>query len=95
MTNSAVSGNNGEYDRLLRQRDVAFACAILAVALTIVILWRNFGVQYTELEKANQTVRRHRELLVENQKALTAVHSALLSTRQAVDELSQAKHGSP
>lgn len=93
--NSSVSDNNGEHDRLLRQRDLALGCAILAVAMTAVIFWRNFGMEYTELEAARQAVHQHRELLIQNQKAMKQVNSALLATRQAVEKFSQARRGSP
>lgn len=94
-TNSTVSGNKRELDQLLRQRDLALACAILAAAMTVVIFWRNFGRQDKELEAAHQAVRQHRELLIENQKAMREVDLALRAAMQAVKELSQAKRGSP
>ena len=93
--NAAIAGTEREHDRLLRQRDLALGCAILAVAMTAVIFWRNFGMEYTELETAHQAVHQHRELLIQNQKAMKQVNSALLATRQAVEKLSQARRGSP
>lgn len=80
---------------LVRQRDQALVGAILAAALAIVILWRNLGIEHSELGDLQQTITQHRELLAGNEKVLMEVHAALLADQQALEKLRQAKRNSP
>jgi hypothetical protein len=76
---------------MVRQRDQALAAAILATALTIAVLWRNFGIDHPELGDLQHAIAQHQQLLAENQKALDGVHAALLADQQALAKLKQAK----
>lgn len=78
---------------MLRQRDLALAGAILAAALSVVILWRNFGADHPELGSLQHTISQHRAILAENQRALDGVHAALLADQQALAKLREAKAG--
>jgi len=85
------STNDTEYARLLRQRDQAFACAVLAVAMTGAILWSNFGPEPPELAETFQAVHRHRVSLSDHRKILEAVHSAIVANQQEVERLGKAR----
>ncbi|HTL69036.1 MAG TPA: hypothetical protein VL200_15330 [Lacunisphaera sp.] len=87
-----IANEDGETkSEMVRQRDQALAAAILATALAISVLWRNFGVAHTELGDLQHSIAQHQQLLVENQKALGGVRAALLADQQVLAKLEQAK----
>jgi hypothetical protein len=79
----------------MRQRDLAVVCAVLMAAVTTAMLWNNFGREFPGLEEERAAVSRHRELLAENLKVLTATGAAWQANQQEVERLRQAKRGSP
>lgn len=89
MMTADPAPNHGEQERLQRQRDQAVACAVLAVTLTVMALWNNFGREHPELASIQQAVRQHRELVASHHKILEDVHAALLANQQEVERLSR------
>ncbi len=91
MSDSVVTGNGAEPERLLRQRDLALSCAILAVVLTVAMLWSNFGVEPTEIRQAQQAVQQHRTLLAEHQKIMDSVQAAVLANQRELEKMKQSR----
>lgn len=91
----AIPSNEAEYDRLLRQRDQALVCAILAAAIACAVVWSNFGREYPGLKEMEEAVRQHLELQLEHEKIKAAVNSALMENRRELEKIQQAGRGSP
>ena len=86
---------DGEHARLLRQRNLALVCAILAGALTLGMVWTNYGKEYPGLGEMREAVRQHQRLLAENSDLEATVSSVLAANRQELERVQRASRQSP
>lgn len=90
--NESTSG--AEEARLIRQRDQALVCAILAVVISGGIGWSNFGREYPGLRESREAVLHHHASLTEHEGLMTTIRSLLLDSRKVVEQLRQTRSDS-
>ncbi len=72
------------------QRDRAFACAILSLAISIALITSNFPGNRAPIEAARAAVQIHRKLLSENQVVLRQNQDVLLQNQTELARLHKA-----
>lgn len=90
-----MNSRTTELERMIEQRDRAFATLGLAAAIFAALVVANFGPSGPALEIARESVRIHQALIADHEQALKNVELALEQNRTELQRIRQAKGPRP